>query len=98
MAPREILRDQLERIAVDDHLREVDALLADGPRHDVADHRLGDEAEAHEQAADRDVVLLLLGERDAQLVGRDQALLDQQFAQAQFFPLFSHRDLICYGK
>ena len=40
MAAREILRDQLQRFGIGDDLREVDALLADGPRHDVADRRL----------------------------------------------------------
>ena len=43
------------------------------------------------------LLLLLLGERDAQLVGRDQPLLDQQLAQAKLFALFGHRDLMYYG-
>ena len=66
---------------------EVDALLADGPGHDVADHRLGDEAQAHQQAPERGLLVLLLGQRDAQLIGRDQPLLDQQLAQAQLLAL-----------
>ena len=80
VAAREILRHQFQRLRVGHHVGKVDRLLADRARHDVADRGLGDEAQAHQQAADRDVVLLLLGERDAQLVGGDQPLLDQQFA------------------
>ena len=77
VAAREVLRDQLEGIGVDDDLMQVDALLADGAGHDVADDRLGNEAEADQQPADGKLVVLLLGERDAQLVGGDQPLLDQ---------------------
>jgi hypothetical protein len=48
-----------------------------GQRHDVADNRLGDEAEANEQTADRLLLVLLFGKGDPQLVGGDQPLLDQ---------------------
>ena len=58
VAAREVLRDQLERIAIDDDLREIDGLLADGPGHDVADRGLGDEAETHEQPAERRLLAL----------------------------------------
>ena len=91
VAAREVLRDQLDRIPIDHDLRQVDALLADGPGHDVPDHRLGDEAHAHQQAAERGLLLLLLGQRDAQLIGRDQSLLNQQLAQAQLFALLAQR-------
>ena len=39
VAAREVLRDELQRLRVGDHLGEVDRLLADGARHDVADGR-----------------------------------------------------------
>ncbi len=87
VAAREVLRDDLDGVAVHHHLRQVDALLADGPGHDVPDHRLGDEAQAHQQAPERGLLLLLLGQRDAQLIGRDQPLLNQQLAQAQLLAL-----------
>jgi hypothetical protein len=64
-------------IGIDYDLIEIDALLADGAGHDVADDRLGNEAEAHQQPADGKLVVLLLGERDTQLVSGDQPLLDQ---------------------
>ncbi len=88
VAAREILRHELQRFRIGDHLGEVDRLLADGARHDVADGALGDEPEPHQQAADGDVVVALLGERDGELIGGDQPLLHQQLAQPQFFPLF----------
>ena len=56
----------------------------------AADGGFGDETQPYQQAADRDVVVLLLGERDAELVGRDQALLDQQFPESEFLALFGH--------
>ena len=80
MAAGEILRHQFQRFRVGHHLREVDRFLADGARHDVADRRFGDEPQAHQLPPDRYVVLLLLGESNAELVGRDQPLLYQQFA------------------
>ena len=46
--------------------------------------------EPHQQAADGDVVVALLGERDGELIGGDQPLLHQQLAQAEFFALFGH--------
>jgi hypothetical protein len=82
IAPREFLRDELQGLGVDHDLREVDGLLADRAGHDVADHAFGDEAQPHEQAADRHALRALLGERDAQLVGGDQALLDEQFTES----------------
>jgi len=32
----------------------------------------------------------LLGKHDGQLIGGDQPLLHQQFAEAEFLPLFGH--------
>src|SRR5690606_24696301 len=45
------------------------------------------EAQTNELAPDRGVVGLLLGQADPQLVLGDQALLDQQLAQAKFLTL-----------
>ena len=81
LAPGEFLRHELERVGVDHDLREVDGLLADSARHEIADHRLGDESQTHQQPPDRHALRFLLGERDAQLVGRDQSLLHQQLAE-----------------
>ena len=88
--PRELLGNQLERLRVGDDVAQVDRLLPDRARHDVADRTLGDESEAHQQTADWNVVVALLGQRDGELIGRDQALLDQQFAETEFLALFSH--------
>ncbi len=65
VAARELLRYELQRFRVGHDLGQVDRFLPDGPRHDVADRALGDESETHQQAPDRDVVVPLLGERDA---------------------------------
>ena len=88
VAARELLRDQSERFGIRNHLRKVDRFLADGTRHNVANDDLGYEAEPHEQASERDVVVALLGERDRQLIARDQPLLNQQLAQPAFPALF----------
>ena len=77
-------------LGVGDDMRKIDRFLTDRARHDVADRGFGDEAQAHQLAADRNVVLFLLGERDAELIGRDQPLLYQQFTQSQLFALFCH--------
>ena len=71
-------------------MTKVDRFLPDGARHDVANGALGDETQAHQQAADGNVVVALLGQRDGELIGGDQALLDQQFAETEFLALFSH--------
>ena len=47
----------------------------------VAQRRFGDEAELHQQLADRDVLLGLLEQRDAQLVLGEDALVDQDLAE-----------------
>ena len=73
-------------LIIGDHLGKVDRLLADGARHDVADGALGNEPQAHQHAPHGNVVVALLGERDGELIGRDQPLLHQQLAQAEFFP------------
>ena len=86
VAAREILRHELQRLGIGDDLGKVDRLLADRARHDVADGGLGNEAEAHQQAPERDVVVALLGERDGELVGGDQPLLNEQLAEPEFLP------------
>ena len=80
VAARKILRNELQGFRIGDDLREIDRFLADRSRHDVANRGFGDEPEPHQLATDRNVVLLLLGERDAELIGRDQSLLNEQFA------------------
>ena len=87
MAACEFLWDQTQGLGVGHHLRQVDRLLPDRAGHGVADRRLGDEPEPNELAPDRGVVRLLLGEADAQLIGGDQPLLDQQLSQAKFLAL-----------
>ena len=77
VAAREILRNELERIGVDDHLRQLDRFLADGPRHDVADDRFCNEAQPYQQPADRRLLDFLLGEGDAQLIRGNEPLLNQ---------------------
>ena len=44
-------------------------------------HGLADEAEPHQDLAEALVLLLLLGQRDAQLVAVDEPLLDQELAE-----------------
>jgi len=90
MAPGKLLRDQFERFGVHQYLGKVDTFLADGPRHDVADDRFGDESESDQKPPDRHVLGFLLGERDAQLVVGDQALLNQQLSQTKLFALLGH--------
>jgi hypothetical protein len=83
----ELLGDELDGVPVDDDLGEINALLSDGPGHDVPDHCFRDEAHPHQQTPKRRLLLLLLGQRNAQLVGCDQSLLDEELAQAQLLPL-----------
>ena len=76
-----VLREQGHGVAVGHHLRQVDALDPQHLGEHVAHHGLADEAEPHQDLAEALVLLLLFGERDAQLVAVDQALLDQELAQ-----------------
>jgi hypothetical protein len=80
VAAGEILRHQSHRFGVGDHLSEVDGFLADGTGHDVADCRFGDKTQAHQLAADWNIVLFLFSECNAELIRRHQTLLNQQFA------------------
>ena len=47
----------------------------------VAQRRFGDEAELHQQLADRHMLLRLLEQRDAQLVLGEDPLVDQDLAE-----------------
>ena len=71
----------LERRRVDDDAREVDRLQAELLGQRVAQRGFGDEAELHQQLADRDVLLGLLEQRDAQLVLGEDPLVDQDLAE-----------------
>jgi hypothetical protein len=77
VAPRHVARQQLERRRIDDDVREVDRLHAEFLGQGVAQRRLGDEAELHQQAPDRHVRFRLLEQRDAQLVLGQDSLVDQ---------------------
>ena len=80
VAPGDVLGDQLDRLGVDDHLGEIDALLAELAAQHLADDRLGGEAETHQELAQVLAGLLLLGERDGDLVAGDDPLVDQDLA------------------
>src|SRR5207237_10015735 len=60
---------------------EVDRLQAELLGQRVAQRRLRHEAELHQQPADRDMLLRLLEQRDAQLVLGEDALVDQDLAE-----------------
>src|SRR5258706_11794271 len=90
MATCKFLRDQFECFGIHQYLGKIDTFLTDGPRHDVADDRFGDEAEPDQKPPDRHVLGFLLGERNAQLIVGDQALLNQQLFQTQPFALLGH--------
>ncbi|MBV6475117.1 MAG: hypothetical protein MOGDAGHF_00629 [Rhodocyclaceae bacterium] len=77
----EFLRHQAQRAGVDDGAGEVDAFLAEAFAERVAQRRLGDEAQADQQLADRLVGLHLLQQRDAQLILADDSLRDQDLAE-----------------
>jgi len=77
-----VLGDELHDVAVDHHLRQVHAVVAERAAEHVADHRLGGEAEAHQDAPEVLAGAALLGERDAHLVLAHHALADEQLADA----------------
>ena len=91
VAAREFFGYQAQCFRVGQDLRKINRFLADGPRHDVADSRFGDESETYQQSADGDVAVALFGKDDGQLILGDQPLLDQQLAEPQFLSLFGHR-------
>jgi hypothetical protein len=85
-----VLRHHPECLGIGDDLRQIDRLLADSACHDVANCRLGDKAEAHQEASDRNIAASLFSERDCQLIGADQSLLYQQLSQPQLLAKFRH--------
>ena len=94
LAARKFFRHQAHCFYIRSHAGQIHALLADGVGHDIANHGFGDEAQQHHLPAQRQFAAFLLDQRDAQLVLRDQPLLNQQIAQAQFFSLFGHFEYV----
>jgi hypothetical protein len=80
VAPRHLARQELERGGIDDDVRQVHRLHAELLGQRVAQRRLGDEAELHQQAPDRHVRFRLLEQRDAQLVLGEDPLVDQDLS------------------
>ncbi len=81
VALRQFARHKVQRRGVDDRIREVDALLAKAFRERIAQRGFRDEAERHQQLADRLVRLHLFQQRDAELVLAQDALGDQDLAK-----------------
>src|SRR6267143_1841770 len=80
VAPRQVTRQRLERRRVDDDASQVYRLQPELFRQRIAQCRLGHEAELHQQAPHRHVLLGLLEQRDAQLVLGQDSLVDQDLA------------------
>ena len=82
MAPGDFPRHAPDHVAVDEHLRQIDAVVPEHPREQVADDSFGDESEPHEDPREGLVAALLLCQRDPHLVLAHHPLRDQQLADA----------------
>ncbi len=82
MLARGIRIDHLDRVRIGHHARQVDAFLLQRLAERRAHDRLGRETEVDQQLAERLVNLLLLGQRDIQLILGDDTFVDQDLAEA----------------
>src|SRR5262247_1909282 len=73
----ELARDDADRARIDDDLPEIHRLQPELLGERIAQRRLGDEAELHEELADRLARLQLLEQRDPQLILGEDSLRDQ---------------------
>jgi hypothetical protein len=81
VASLHVLGHQRDRRWFECGVLELDRHLAERLGEDVADRRLGDEAEGHQHLAERRLEALLLGERDVELVLADDPLVEQRLPQ-----------------
>ena len=80
IAPGDLPRHELHDLAVDQDLRQIDAVVSVHAREHVADDAFGGESETHEDAAEGLVAMPLLGPCNPYLILADHTLCHQQLA------------------
>ncbi len=78
---RDVRRDQLQDVRVDLEVRQVDRRDAELRRQRLRDVVFGDEAEPHERLTQLHPRVLLLLERQRELLGVDELRLEEKFSQ-----------------
>ena len=82
--------DHLDRVGIGHHARQVDAFLLERLAERGAHDRLGGETEIDQQFSERFVNLLLLGQRNVELILGDDTFVDQDLAEPLGFVLRVH--------